>query len=227
MSTSWSSQWTSRWVSPESGHTLPQSPPVCAGTRLDPAAAVSWPPAARLGFLTALRADPAPLSKETEGKEITYGWFSAQKVAWTDDFVSPCTSVPGLGLRAEWMREDSILNTAYKYITVQAYISHIEQTLHVESVLPSQVKDRESIRASFYLWFVSHTPPDSPFPFEVFHVMSCSPLWCSAPVDLFTVTHSLRWSRKGFVLLHKETILIPVSMYWRFCSFAKQVIFPL
>lgn len=38
---------------------------------------------------------------------------------------------------------DSIPNTAYKYITVQAYISHIEQTLHVESVLPSQVKVRE------------------------------------------------------------------------------------
>ncbi len=31
------------------------------------------------------------------------------------------------------------------------------------------------------------------------------------------VTHSLRWSRKGFVLLQKETILIPVSMYW--CCF--------
>ncbi len=41
--------------------------------------------------------------------------------------------------------------------------------------------------------------------------------WCSAPVDLFTVTHSLRWSRKGFVLLQKETTLIPVSMYW--CCF--------
>ncbi len=143
MSTSWSSLWTSRWVSPESGHTLPQSPPVCAGTRLDPAAAVSWPPAAHLGFLAALRADPAPLSKETEGKEITYGWFSAQKVVWTDYFASPYTIALCLGLRADWMREDSIPNTTYKYITVQAYISHIEQTLHVESVLPSKVKERE------------------------------------------------------------------------------------
>jgi len=30
------------------------------------------------------------------------------------------------------MREDSIPNTAYKYITVQAYISHIEHTSHFE-----------------------------------------------------------------------------------------------